>query len=164
MAGRHGPKGPHYNRVLGFNSPCDCAQCRPEQFKRQNDKSKRKTVVRGFSLVQGKDGTALKGRTTIVFWDSTAPVTAPSAAPNNSKGKTVVRGFSLVHWRERTTLKGRTTCVFSIGLPRFAHNDKRGEGEFLEFLEFVGFVVFVGFAAFAAILPFPDSNYVVVFK
>jgi hypothetical protein len=29
---------------------------------------------------------------------------------------------------------------------------------FVELLEFVGFV------AFAAILPFPDSNYVVVFK
>jgi len=35
--------------------------------KNQNDNSKCKNVVRGFSLVQGQDCTTLKGRTTIVF-------------------------------------------------------------------------------------------------
>jgi len=34
---------------------------------KQSQQGKVKTVVRGFSLVQGKDGTALKGRTTCVF-------------------------------------------------------------------------------------------------
>jgi hypothetical protein len=35
--------------------------------KNQNDNSKRKNVVRGFSLGQGQECTTLKGRTTIVF-------------------------------------------------------------------------------------------------
>jgi hypothetical protein len=32
------------------------------------------------------------------------------------------------------------------------------------FVELLEFIVFIEFVAFAAILPFPDSNYVVVFK
>jgi hypothetical protein len=44
----------------------------------------------------------------------------------------------------------------SVGVAEFV--------ELIEFVEFIELLEFVGFVAFAAILPFPDSNYVVVFK
>ena len=37
------------------------------RVKNQNDKSKRKDVVRGFSLLPGRDSTTPKGRTTVVL-------------------------------------------------------------------------------------------------
>jgi hypothetical protein len=43
------------------------AEIQKSKAKSQNDKSKWKSVVRGFSLVPGRDCTTLKGRTTIVL-------------------------------------------------------------------------------------------------
>jgi hypothetical protein len=43
------------------------AEIQEAKAKNQNHKSKRKNVVRGFSLVPGRDCTTLKGRTTIVL-------------------------------------------------------------------------------------------------
>jgi hypothetical protein len=43
------------------------SQIQKLKVKDQNDNSKRKNVVRGFSLVPGQDRTTLKGRTTILF-------------------------------------------------------------------------------------------------
>jgi hypothetical protein len=50
----------------------------------------------------------------------------------------------------------------SVGMAVFV--EFVGFVEFTVFLAFVVFIEFVEFVAFAAILPFPDSNYVVVFK
>ena len=42
-------------------------ETKKSEVKNQNDKPKRKNVVRGFSLARGQDCTTLKGRTTIAF-------------------------------------------------------------------------------------------------